>query len=71
LCHALSLDTATTKRIVFHEITKTAIQKAIETPRNLDMGLVDAQQARRLLDRLVGYKVSPVLWQKIRKGLSA
>ena len=71
LCHALSLDPKTTKRIVFHEITKTAIVKAVENPRTIDLDLVDAQQARRLLDRLVGYKVSPVLWQKIRKGLSA
>ena len=71
LCKALDLDTATTKRIVFHEITKTAISKAIETPRTIDINLVDAQQARRLLDRLVGYKVSPVLWKKIRKWLSA
>ncbi|MCH8518229.1 type I DNA topoisomerase [Candidatus Gracilibacteria bacterium] len=71
LCHALSLNPAETKRIVFHEITKTAITKAIEAPRTLDIALVDAQQARRLLDRLVGYKVSPILWQKIRKGLSA
>ncbi len=71
LCHALNLDTKTTKRIVFHEITKTAILKAIDSPRTIDIDLVDAQQARRLLDRLVGYKVSPVLWKKIRKGLSA
>jgi len=56
---------------VFHEITKTAITKAIESPRTINLALVDAQQARRLLDRLVGYKVSPVLWKKIRKGLSA
>lgn len=71
LCHALDLDPKTTQRIVFHEITKTAITKAIESPRTIDLQLVDAQQARRLLDRLVGYKVSPVLWKKIRKGLSA
>lgn len=56
---------------MFHEITKSAITKAVENPRTIDLDLVDAQQARRLLDRLVGYKVSPVLWQKIRKGLSA
>ncbi len=71
LCHALHLDPKTTQRIVFHEITKTAILKAVENPRTIDLDLVDAQQARRLLDRLVWYKVSPVLWQKIRKGLSA
>ncbi|MFK7780378.1 MAG: type I DNA topoisomerase [Candidatus Gracilibacteria bacterium] len=71
LCHALKLDPSTTKRIVFHEITKKAIIAAVNNPGTIDMGLVDAQQARRLLDRLVGYKVSPVLWKKIRKGLSA
>lgn len=71
LCHALNLDPKTTQRIVFHEITKSAIIKAVENPRTIDLNLVDAQQARRLLDRLVWYKVSPVLWQKIRKGLSA
>ncbi len=71
LCHALNIDPATTKRIAFHEITKSAIQKAIENPKTLDLKLVDAQQARRLLDRLVWYKVSPVLWKKIRKWLSA
>ncbi len=71
LCHALKLDPVTTSRIVFHEITKTAITTAVKSPRTIDLDLVDAQQARRLLDRLVWYKVSPVLWQKIRKGLSA
>ena len=71
LCHALKLDPENTKRIVFHEITKKAITSAVENPRTIDMGLVDAQQARRLLDRLVWYKVSPVLWKKIRKWLSA
>ena len=71
LCHALDLDPKTTQRIVFHEITKTAITKAVAEPRTIDLKLVDAQQARRLLDRLVWYKVSPVLWKKIRKGLSA
>ncbi|MDD5213410.1 MAG: type I DNA topoisomerase [Candidatus Gracilibacteria bacterium] len=71
LCAALNLDATKTKRIVFHEITKKAIDAAIAHPRTLDINLVDAQQARRILDRLVGYKVSPVLWKKIRKGLSA
>jgi len=71
LCHILKVDPKTTKRIVFHEITKKAIQSAVKNPRTIDMWLVDAQQARRLLDRLVWYKVSPVLWKKIRKWLSA
>jgi len=71
LCDVLKIDVDTTKRIVFHEITKSAIQKAIENPRTVDKNLVDAQQARRVLDRLVGYELSPVLWKKIRPGLSA
>ncbi|MBI5420922.1 MAG: type I DNA topoisomerase [Parcubacteria group bacterium] len=64
-------DTKGTKRIVFHEITKKAIEDALSHPRDVDMGLVDAQQARRVLDRLVGYKLSPFLWKKMSKGLSA
>lgn len=71
LCEVLGLDEAKTSRIVFHEITKPAILKAIETPRQLDMNLVNAQQARRVLDRLVGFKLSPVLWRKVKPALSA
>ncbi|NBU33302.1 type I DNA topoisomerase [bacterium] len=71
LCEALKLDPKTTKRIVFHEITKNAILEAIKQPRTVDLHLVDAQQARRVLDRLVGYELSPVLWKKVRPGLSA
>jgi DNA topoisomerase-1 len=71
LTQALKLDPKKTKRIVFHEITKTAIDAAIKNPRTVDLKLVDAQQARRVLDRLVGYELSPVLWKKVRTGLSA
>lgn len=71
LAHALKLDPTKTKRIVFHEITKPAIEAAIQNPRTVDLKLVDAQQARRVLDRLVGYELSPVLWKKVRTGLSA
>lgn len=71
LTQALKLDPANTKRIVFHEITRPAIEAAIASPRTVDGKLVDAQQARRVLDRLVGYELSPVLWKKVRTGLSA
>lgn len=71
LTQALKLDPKKTKRIVFHEITKSAIDTAVENPRVLDLKLVDAQQARRVLDRLVGYELSPVLWKKVAGGLSA
>ena len=71
LCEVLGLDEQKTKRIVFHEITKPAILAAIEHPRTLDMNLVNAQQARRVLDRLVGFKLSPVLWRKVKPALSA
>lgn len=70
LCEVLGLDPKTTKRIVFHEITKPAIQKAVSTPRLLDMNLVDAQQARRIIDRIVGFELSPVLWKKMSMGNS-
>jgi DNA topoisomerase-1 len=71
LCEVLGLDEKKTSRIVFHEITQTAIQDAIKNPRHLDMNLVNAQQARRVLDRLVGFKLSPVLWRKVKPALSA
>jgi len=71
LSEVLNLDAAKTKRIVFHEITKPAILKAIENPRSIDKNLVDAQQARRVLDRLVGFELSPILWRKIKGNLSA
>lgn len=71
LAEVLQLDPKTSNRIVFHEITKPAILKAIAEPRRIDLNLVDAQQARRVLDRLVGFKLSPVLWRKVRPQLSA
>ena len=71
LYETLGLKPDNTKRIVFHEITKSAILNAIDNPRSIDMALVDAQQARRVLDRIVGFELSPVLWRKIKRGLSA
>ena len=71
LIETLGLDRSRTRRIVFHEITKDAILNAVQNPRDLDMGLVNAQQARRVLDRLVGFELSPILWRKIQRGLSA
>ncbi len=71
LCEVLKLDPATTKRIVFHEITKGAIEEAVKTPRTVDMNLVQAQQARQILDRIVGFELSPVVWQKVPGGKSA
>ena len=71
LCQVLGLDEETTKRIVFREITKPAVQKAIQNPRTVDINLVNAQQARRVLDRLVGYELSGILWKKIKGKLSA
>src|SRR5687768_101818 len=73
LCEVLGLDPKTTKRIVFHEITKPAIQQAVAKPRTVDMNLVNAQQARRILDRIVGFELSPVLWRKMsmKNNLSA
>ncbi|HSU27497.1 MAG TPA: DNA topoisomerase, partial [Chitinophagaceae bacterium] len=73
LCEVLGLDPKTTQRIVFHEITKPAIRAAVENPRKLDMNLVNAQQARRILDRIVGFQLSPILWRKMsmKNNLSA
>ena len=71
LLHALKLKEENTKRITFNEITKNAVLKAVENPRDIDENLVNSQQARRILDRLVGYELSPVLWRKVKPNLSA
>jgi DNA topoisomerase-1 len=71
LIKAAKIDASKVKRVVFHEITQSAVREAFDNPRELDLNLVDAQQARRVLDRLVGYELSPLLWRKIRRGLSA
>ena len=71
LAHILEMENTKGSRVTFNEITKAAVQKAIKEPRDIDKNLVDAQQARRVLDRIVGYKISPLLWKKVQKGLSA
>ena len=71
LAQALKIDDKDINRISFNEITKNAVKASIKEPRKLDMNLVDAQQSRRILDRMVGYRISPVLWEKVKRGLSA
>lgn len=71
LAEALKIDPESNCRVTFNEITKTAVKAAIKQPRKIDMDLVDAQQARRVLDRIVGYTISPILWEKVKRGLSA
>jgi len=71
LAHILDIDDKSKCRVTFNEITEKAVKESIKSPRELNMGLIDAQQARRVLDRIVGYKISPILWTKVRKGLSA
>ena len=71
MSHILGLEPERKNRVVFNEITKDAVKNAFVEPRAIDMDLVDAQQARRVLDRIVGYSISPLLWKKVKKGLSA